>query len=371
MKILFTCGGTAGHIYPAIAIADKLREKFSDCEILFVGATGMMEESLVTRAGYELRTVSITNIRRSLTPKAFAHNFGTAKNVLKSSKQAKEIIRDFEPDAAVGTGGYVCYPVLNAAHKMGVSTLLHESNAVPGLTTRMLARKVDCLMLGFAPTWRTYNMAKKVVFTGTPVRRGFSETSKVLAKLKLGIKDDKPFVLSVWGSLGSDYMNETFAELIPYASEYGDFYLLHSAGGRGYNNMIEKLKKSGCDYEKKGIEVRDYIHNMPVCMAAADLVVCRSGASTIAELQALGKPALFIPSPNVTGDHQFKNARVLEEMGACLVLKEGTFSGLSLYPWISTFAQEEAHLDKMSRAMARSGKNNACELIASEILSFI
>ncbi|MBR6812020.1 MAG: UDP-N-acetylglucosamine--N-acetylmuramyl-(pentapeptide) pyrophosphoryl-undecaprenol N-acetylglucosamine transferase, partial [Oscillospiraceae bacterium] len=219
MKFLFSCGGTAGHINPAIGVAGRLKQLMPDCEILFIGAEGMMETNLVPREGYEIKTVRISNISRSLSLAGVKHNLDTIKYVVMSTAEAKKIIKDFGADVVIGTGGYVCYPVLKAAHSLGIPTLVHESNAVPGLTTKMLAGIVDCVMVGFESAAENYSKATNVVYTGTPVRTDFSGKDKAKAKEDLGIPADEPLVVSVWGSLGSGHMNGIMEEFAPLAAE--------------------------------------------------------------------------------------------------------------------------------------------------------
>ncbi|MCM1148977.1 MAG: UDP-N-acetylglucosamine--N-acetylmuramyl-(pentapeptide) pyrophosphoryl-undecaprenol N-acetylglucosamine transferase [Butyricicoccus sp.] len=371
MNFLFTCGGTAGHINPALGIAGRLRELMPDCGILFVGARGMMETELVPREGYDIETVTITNLQRSFKPKAVIHNIKTVKNVFASTTQARKIIGSFRPDVAVGTGGYVCYPVLRAAHSMGVPTLVHESNAVPGLTTKMLAGVVDCVMTGFDGAGENYKPGTKAVFTGTPVRTQFGEMDKAEARRRLGLERGRPLVLSVWGSLGADRMNDVMTELIELAAGRADFSLMHSAGKHGYSKMKKRLDAECPGWEKHGMDVREYIYDMPTVMAAADLIICRSGASTLGELTALGKPAILVPSPNVTGNHQEKNARVLEKCGAAEVLLEGEFTPQSLYGELCRLLGDEAALERMSKSMSAAGERGATEKIASLILDYV
>lgn len=371
MNFLFTCGGTAGHINPALGVAGRIRELMPGAGILFVGAKGMMECELVPREGYDIRTITITNLSRSLKPKALLHNVKTVRNVLISTSEAKKIIREFKPDVAVGTGGYVCYPVLKAAHSMGVPTLVHESNAVPGLTTKLLAGIVDCIMVGFEEAKANYKPGTNVVFTGTPVRTDFRNSDRLQAKKKLGLDPAKPLVLSVWGSLGSAYMNETMVDFISIAAGRSDFALIHSAGKRGYAGMKAKLDASCAGYETNGMDVREYIFDMPVVMAAADIIMCRSGASTLGELAALGRPAILVPSPNVTGNHQEKNARVLEKCGAAEVLLEGQFTAQSLYDEVCRLLGDGARLAQMSGAMRSVGKSDATDTIASLVLGYV
>ena len=371
MNFLFTCGGTAGHINPALGVAGRLRELMPECGILFAGARGMMETELVPREGYEIETVTITNLQRSLSPKGIVHNLKTVKNVFTSTGEAKKIIERFRPDAAVGTGGYVCYPVLRAAHSMGVPTLVHESNAVPGLTTKMLAGVVDCVMTGFDGAGKNYRPGTKVVFTGTPVRTQFARLDKTEAKRRLGLDHGRPLVLSVWGSLGAAHMNEVMTQLIKIAAGRADFALVHSAGRQGYARMKERLDEQCPGWEKQGMDVREYIYDMPLVMAAADLIICRSGASTLGELTALGRPAILVPSPNVTGNHQEKNARVLGGRGAAEVLLEGQFTAQSLYDEVCRLLGDKAALGKMSEAMLGAGERGATEKIVSLILDCV
>jgi UDP-N-acetylglucosamine--N-acetylmuramyl-(pentapeptide) pyrophosphoryl-undecaprenol N-acetylglucosamine transferase len=369
MKFLFTCGGTAGHINPALGVAGQLRQLMPDAEILFVGAKGNMETELVPREGFDIMTVTITNLQRSLKPDKILHNLKTVKNVVTSQFEAKKIIRDFSPDVAVGTGGYVCYPVLKAAAALGVPTAIHESNAVPGLTTRMLEGTADRIMVGFEEARANYKHPDKVVVTGTPVRGDFRHADKARAKAELGLSPDLPLVVSVWGSLGATHMNEIMVDFIRRACHKPVFHLIHSAGARGYARMMEALRAEGAgDCAEHGIEVREYIYDMPRVMAAADLVLCRSGASTLSELGVLGKPALLIPSPNVTGNHQEKNARVMERAGAARVLLEGEFTADSLLGEVSDLVCDREVLEEMSRHMKDMGVPNATDRIADILL---
>ena len=372
MKFLFTCGGTAGHVNPAVAVAGRLKKLLPDAEILFIGAAGMMETELVPREGYPIRTVEISNLSRSLSLDGLKHNLHTARTVVRSVRDAKAILREFSPDAVIGTGGYVCYPVISGAHKLGIPTLLHESNAVPGLTTKLLSHSVDCIMVGFENAAEAYPAGTKVVFTGTPVRAGFETLDRTEARRRLGIPEDRRVLLSVWGSLGSDHMNGIMADLAPLAARHKELTLIHSAGKRGYEKLRVALKEKGWDERRdSNTEIRDYIYDMPTVMAAADLVMCRSGASTLGELAALGKPALLIPSPNVTNHHQEKNARLLADAGAAVMLLEGEFDADTLMETVLKLLGDPEKLAAMSEAMRRCGVPDAADRIADQILSCV
>lgn len=369
MNFLFTCGGTAGHINPALAVAGRLREIMPDCGILFVGANGKMETDLVPRAGYDIVTVEVTNLHRSLKPSEIAYNFKSLSNVVHATHAAKQIVQDFQPDVAIGTGGYVCYPVLKAAAQLGVPTVVHESNAVPGLTTKMLAGVVSRIMVGFEESRQHYSDPERVAVTGTPVRGAFSACSKAEAKARLGLPIDKPLVVSVWGSLGARYMNGMMTDVIALACAEPAFTLIHSAGKIGYERMEAELaEKCTKDPKACGMDVRPYIYDMPLVMAAADLVLCRAGASTLAELTCIGKPAILVPSPNVTNNHQERNARVLERAGGAKVLLEGEFTAEVLYDTVCALLNDRQQLSEMAANMKAAGVPDATERIAETIL---
>ena len=369
MKFILTCGGTAGHINPALAVAGRLRELMPDSEFLFLGAEGMMEMQLVPREGYEIRPLKITNISRGHSLSAVRHNLNTVKNVVFSEHEAAQIMREFRPDAVIGTGGYVCYPVLKAASRMHIPTAVHESNAAPGLTTRLLINSVDSIMVGFEDSVRNYPDPKRVHFTGTPVRGEFGRYSSASAKAELGIPEDKPLVVSVWGSLGSGHMNKILCELLPLMGRQPDFHLIHSVGSRDFTEVSRMLAELEIPPQDCGADVREYIYDMPRVMAAADLILCRAGASTLAELTYLGKPVLIVPSPNVTDNHQEKNARVLEKAGGARVFLEGEFDAASLLDEIHSLLGDRDELHRMSDAMHALSVTDATERICAQILS--
>ena len=371
MKFILTCGGTAGHINPALAVAGRLRELMPDCEILFIGAEGKMEMELVPREGYKIEPLKITNISRGHSLEAIIHNLDTLKNVAVSTREAKRIMREFKPDVVIGTGGYVCYPVLMAASELKIPTAVHESNAVPGLTTKMLAEHVDRVLVGFEDSRRYYKHPDRVEVTGTPVRGEFGCETKEQAKAELGIPAGEKLVVSVWGSLGAGHMNEVMTELIPMLDGRQGFRLLHAAGSRYYAGMAEKLGETAPDMAEHGVELREYIYDMPRVMTAADLVVCRAGASTISELCYMGKPVIIVPSPNVTNNHQEKNARVLEEAGGAKVLLEGEFDAQSLLADVKELLSDDEKLSAMSAAMTSLAAEDATERICGIILDTI
>jgi len=369
MRVIFTCGGTAGHINPAIAVAGEIKNRFPDTEFLFIGAEGKMEMDLVPREGYKIVGVKITNISRSISVKGMVHNIKTAGNVITSLGKARRIIKEFKPDLVVGTGGYVCYPVLKAAADMHIPTAVHESNAVPGLTTKMLSSVVDKIMVGFEESRAHYKYTDKVVVTGTPVRGEFASFTREEAKEKLGLDPEKPLVLSVWGSLGAQYMNNVICSIVPKL-DGNEFNLVHSTGSKYYEGVCEKLGDLDA-LRSKGIDVRSYIYDMPVVMAAADLVMCRAGASTLSELIYLGKPAIIVPSPNVTNNHQEKNARVLEAAGAAKVFVESDFEETEFLSTLRSLVSDSAAIEEMSRGMKSLATDDATGSICDMLLELV
>ncbi len=369
MKFILTCGGTAGHINPALAVAGRLRELMPDCEILFIGAEGKMEMELVPREGYKIEPLKITNISRGHSLEAIIHNLDTLKNVAVSTREAKRIMREFKPDVVIGTGGYVCYPVLMAASELKIPTAVHESNAVPGLTTKLLAEHVDKVMVGFEESRGAYHHPEKVEVTGTPVRGEFAAYSKALAKRELGLDPDEPLVVSVWGSLGAAHMNKIMGELITMMDDSRPFRLIHSVGTRYFEDFMATLRQCAPDFARFGADVRKYIYDMPRVMAAADLILCRAGASTLSELAYMGKPVIIVPSPNVTNNHQEKNARVLEKAGGAKVFLEGEFDAPALMDTVRGLLGDSAQLEAMSQAMLSLAVPGATDRICDIILS--
>ena len=357
MNILFTCGGTAGHINPAVALARLFQARHPGCKVLFVGADGGMETRLVPQEGFDLKTVTISSFYRSLSPAAIKHNLGTLVNLNRSKKQAQAILDEFKPDLVVGTGGYASFPVVKAAAKRGIPTAVHESNAVPGLTTKTLSKVVDAVMVGFEDSRAHYDNPEKVVVTGTPVRGDFFRYTRQEARAQLGLTDDKPLLLSFFGSLGAEVMNGYMSEFFKLEQENGfPFHHIHGAG-RNYDAMKETSPESPM------LDLRPYIYDMPLVCAAADLVICRAGASTIAELAAIAKPAILVPSPNVTADHQTKNARVLSQHGGAVLLPESECSGAVLYETASAILTDPAKRDGMVRALSSQAITDAAEQI--------
>lgn len=368
-RVIFTCGGTAGHVNPAIALAQLTLEKNPEAQILFVGAERGLEKDLVPQAGYEFKTVHISSFHRSFKPAEIRHNLISVGNLIRAPGEARAILRAFRPDAVVGTGGYASYPLVKAASKMGIPTAVHESNAVPGLTTQMLENYADRIMVGFESCRKHYRRPEKVVVTGTPVRSDFFSMTKLEAKKALNMDDGRPLIVSFWGSLGASGMNRQMADFLALEAAKQPFYHIHAAGKQGCPLMLEALREKGVDLgAHPSLQLREYIYDMAPVMRAADLVICRAGASTISELTALGVPALIVPSPYVTNNHQEKNARALEEHGGAVVLLEPECSGQAMFQAACGILHDPNRLRAMEAAMTSLGIRDAAERIYQTVL---
>ena len=371
-KMIFTCGGTAGHINPAIALAQLAREKEPTVEILFVGAERGLEKDLVPKAGYHFRTVHISSFHRSFKPHEIKQNLISACNLLRSPREARAILREFQPDVVIGTGGYASFPLVKAAAKAGIPTAVHESNMVPGLTTEMLEPFANRIMVGFESCRKYYKHPQKVAVTGTPVREDFFALTKAQAKEQLGVNDGRPLVVSFWGSLGASGMNQQMVDFLALEAAKEPFHHIHAAGSGNLTALKHALKERGVVLsEHPALDVREYIYDMARVCRAADLVICRAGASTISELTALGVPALMVPSPYVTNNHQEKNARALEESGGAVVLLERECSGQALFQAASGILRDEERRAEMERSMLSLGIRDAGERIWQTVLEII
>ena len=368
-RVIFTCGGTAGHVKPAIALAQLMHEKDPETEFLFVGAERGLEKDLVPQAGYAFRTVHISSFHRSFKPKEIKHNFVSVCNLLRAPGEARAILRDFRPDVVIGTGGYASFPMVKAAAKAGIPTAVHESNMVPGLTTEMLEPFAGRIMVGFEECRRHYKHPDRVRVTGTPVRGDFFSMTKQEAKKTLGVDDGRPLIVSFWGSLGAAGMNRQMADFLALEAAKEPFHHIHGAGKSGYPMVRQLLAEKGVDLERHpSLQVREYIYDMAPVMRAADLVLCRAGASTISELTALGVPALIVPSPYVTNNHQEKNARVLEAAGGAVVLLERDSSGQALFQTACGILHDAQRRAAMEKDMASLGIRDATERIYQTVL---
>ena len=361
MKVVFTCGGTGGHINPAIAVAKMLRERKPETEILFVGADDGMETDLVPREGFRIETVRISNYLRSLKPADIWHNMKAVVIIRQALRRADRIIKEFQPDVILGTGGYASYPMLRQGVKNGIPTALHEANAVPGLATRLVCDKVDKILVSFAESRSEYKHSDRVIPVGMPVREEFVFTKREDARKALGLGDE-PLIVSAWGSLGAREMNKKIARFMKLECEEKRYRHIHATGSFGWRWMPDYVREQGVDLSANPlVTMQEYIYNMPTVMAAADLFISRAGASTLNEIAAAGTPCIIVPSPNVTNNHQEKNARILEQRGAAVVLRENECDGETLYR-----AAKELLEDKERRAKMRSALREMAVIDSTE-----
>ncbi len=364
MNLVFTCGGTAGHINPAIAIAGEMRRRHPDCKVLFIGAEGHMEEKLVPQAGFELKTLPGSGLSRKKNLAGLKQNVHAVNCVFRAVRACKEIFKEFRPDVIIGTGGYASFPALYAGSKMGIPTCVHESNAVPGVTTKMIAKHASRVLVAFEESVSYYDDPGKVEVVGMPVQQGFIYNDKKQAREQLGLTDEF-VVLSAFGSLGAKHMNEIMAELFCLEKEAGyPFHHIHATGGFGWEWMPELVEKDGVDLpHTPSIDMREYIYDMPVEMAAADVVISRSGAATCNEIAASGTPSILIPSPNVTNNHQEHNARVLSNKDAAVTILEKDCTAQGIFDEIQALLKSPERRENMSKTLRTMARLDSTERI--------
>lgn len=370
MKILVTGGGTGGHIYPALALMNRMKELDEKAEFLYVGTHRGLESTIVPDQGYMFEPLKVEGFKRDISFKGIAYNLNTVKLFLSSVFKAKKIVKRFDPDVVIGTGGYVSAPVCYAASKLNIPTLIHEQNSVVGLTNKFLARYVSTIAICFEEAREQFGSNKdKVVYTGNPRAQEVADLVKTDILKNYDLDPDKPTVLIFGGSRGAFKINETVLDsrddLInkPYQT-------LFITGKHHYTSIMEKWGNDLVSEEKSGnVKIVPYINHLPEVFASVSLVVSRSGATTLAELTSLGIPSILIPSPNVTEDHQTKNAKSLADKGAALMLKELELTADSLVEKIDLLMNDNHKRDEMSRASRQLGKPNASDLIIDTILT--
>ena len=372
MKVILTGGGSAGHVNPALAIANIIKANDSDAKIIFVGTSRGLENDLVPKAGYELYHVEMSGIQRRLSFENIKKNMMTAVRLFTAPAKAKKLIGEFQPDIVIGTGGYACWPTLTAAAKMGIPTVLHEANAAPGMAVKQLCGKVDLVMTNFSETAEKLQEDQKSVHVGMPMRGEFEGISREEARRRLGIdKKCRYVILSFGGSLGAPMVNRAALEVMrEFTSKHSDVIHYHSSGRCEYENMITEFKAAGLD-KCENIEVTPYIYDMSLKMAAADVVICRAGAMTLAELARLRKVAVLIPSPNVTDDHQYKNAKVLEDADAATIIRESEFDGKIVSETVDTLIFDEERRREMSENIGKFYDIGTAKKIFFEIESLV
>lgn len=354
MKVLIAAGGTAGHINPALAIAGRIKAGCPEAEIHFAGRRKGMEYDLVTRAGYAFHHIEVNGIQRSLTPKNIARNIAAVWHLALAMPRAGAMLRQLQPDLVIGAGGYVSGPVLQAAARRGIPTAIHEQNAFPGVTNKILAKEVDVVFAASAAAVDRLGAPDKTLVVGNPVRPEVFRQDRAAARKALGA-GDRVVLLSFGGSLGARRINEVVADLAAWHTQNRDFLHIHATGSRG----VELFRRLGLEKGFAGakqLQVKEYIQDMPRMLAAADLVISRAGALTLAELEAAGRAAILIPSPNVAENHQYYNALELEKAGAAVVVEEKDLTGeklIELVDRLTSRPETLAEMGQKARALAR------------------
>ncbi len=369
MRLLFACGGTGGHINPALAVAKLMRERRKDAEILFLGVKGGMETRLIPQAGFDIKTIDATGLSRKISPSGIVKNVKAIGKLFTAERDVAKILSDFRPDVVLGTGGYACFSTLRVASRFGIPTLIHESNAYPGLVTRVLSKSVDKVLLNFASSREFLSRGAKCEVVGNPIRGDILMYDTKKAREELSLLDE-PLLVSFWGSLGAREMNKHIAEVIKLEAENNvGFRHIHATGKFGYEWMPEYISSLGVDLNvEKSITLREYIDDMPRILAAADVVMCRGGASTLSELCALCKPSIIVPSPNVVNNHQLKNARELEAVGGAIVFEEADVTPKRLYDMVCDLLSDDDKRREMSHNLQKLSVLDAAERIYAEIV---
>lgn len=314
MRVLFCGGGTAGHVNPAIAVAQTVMRNSSENKIAYVATENGIENDLVDFKKYH---IDVIGLKRKLSLK----NITFIRKQLKAIEKCKEIIKEFRPDIVFGTGGYATYPVIVAAKKLGIKTILHESNVIPGKAILSLEKRADKILVNFEESRKYFKDKSKIIRTGNPLRNGFEVCQKEKARKALNIKE-KSVILCTSGSLGAQRINNAMLEIVElFIRHRKDVYLIWSTGKREYERVKGLLEEKGL-YRLNNVLVSDYFQNIPLLMAASDIVISRAGAMTISELASLKKASIFIPSPNVTNNHQYLNAKALEDSMSAVMITE-------------------------------------------------
>lgn len=362
MRIVLSGGGTGGHIYPALAVAKQALQQMPDCELLYIGSNRGLEKELVAKEDIAFESIEITGFRRKLS----WDNIKTIIRFLRGVRRVRKLLKKFKPDIVIGTGGYVCGPVVFAAAKLGIPTLLHEQNVIPGLTNAFLSRYANTVMVSFAGSQMNFPKAKHVVYTGNPRASQVVSADAGRGRSSLGLNEQDRLIVIVGGSGGAKAINDAMAELAPFIQKNEQFRFLFITGQSYYDNTFTRIREQLSTIPEH-LLIKPYIHNMPEVLAATTLIIGRAGASSLAEITALGIPSILIPSPNVTNNHQEANARWLEKEGAAKVILESELNGEFLYNSILKIADDAIRYENMSKQAKRLGKPDAASAIIQEL----
>lgn len=364
MRYLVSGGGTGGHIYPALAIFDKLKNKDPEGEFLYVGTPNGLEKELAKRAGYNYGKVRVMGMPRNISIKSFRSGI----ELVKGLKDANKILKNFKPDIVIGTGGYVSFPVLFLAQRKGIKTLVQEQNAFPGKANRVLAKNADIVAIAFKEAEKRLD-TDKTILTGNPIRPEFSEGNKKKARESLNIKDNEKFILSFGGSGGQESINDAIIEVIEKINGT-DYKLTHITGRSHYNKFLKDLENKNIKL-KENIEILDYSHEIPKILSAADLSILSSSAISLAEVSALGVPSILIPKAYTADNHQEYNARAFQDAGASKMILEKDLNGEILYEYMREILENDSMMKKMSDCAKMISKPKATETIVEKIFEVL
>ncbi|SMD05910.1 undecaprenyldiphospho-muramoylpentapeptide beta-N-acetylglucosaminyltransferase [Sporomusa malonica] len=370
MRLIISGGGTGGHIYPAITIAREVAKLTDDCEILFIGTKQGLEADIIPKEGFNFSTIEVRGLERRISWQNIRTLFSTAGSVWSSAK----IIKRFKPDVVIGTGGYVCGPVLLAASLLKIPTMIQEQNVIPGITNKILSRFVDKIAVGYQEAERYFGRYKpeQIVFTGNPIRPEVMSAARNEGQAALGLDPNKLTLLVVGGSRGARSINNAMFDVYKHFNRSPRIQILHVTGQSEYNSIVGNIKQSGIDLSSDGnIIIKPYLYNMPLALAAADLAIFRAGAVGLAELTARGIPAILIPYPYAAENHQEFNARVLETYGAAKVFPDKELTGAKLANTIENLIDNPAVLLDMAGKSRGLGRPQAAEAIARLALSLV
>lgn len=362
MRVILAGGGTAGHINPALAIADTIAHNDKEAQILFVGTKRGLESTLVPKKNYDIKYIDVQGMKARLTPK----NVVAVWKYVTAIAKCKKIIKKFRPDVVVGTGGYVCAPMVSAANALGIPTLIHEQNVFPGNAIKMLSKKSTVTAISFSESTRYIDTAREILLTGNPLRPEIVSADRNSARRELNIGNDK-YIVVFGGSLGASAINNTVCD---YIEKYGvpkGIRMCFATGKYGFEDVSARITSE----KYPNVEVKQYIHNMDTVLASADLVVCRSGAITVSEVCALGVPAILVPSPNVTRNHQEYNARALSDKGAAITILEKDFDADSLKSAADSIIKDDIYSDGIRTKALAMAKTNAAEIIYDKLCKII
>lgn len=372
MRILFACGGTGGHINPAIAVASYIRERHPDAVIQFAGNPQGMEAKLVTKAGFDFAPIIIKGIQRRLTWRNIKYNISSVYYLTTASARSEKLIKAFHPDIVVGTGGYVSGPILRKAAKMGIKTISHESNAFPGVTTKLLASYVNKILLAVPEAKRYLPDTCEYSITGNPVRESIIFADREKARAKFGLSDDEICILSFGGSQGARRLNEAMADLLVWEQKQPKIHHIHATGMYGVDVFPGLLKDRGLNPDAiPRADIREYINDMDDCLAAADLVIGRSGSLTLSELEAAGRASILIPSPNVAENHQYHNAMILANKNAAIVMEEKDLTGQWMCDTVERLCSDPQQLKALGQNAQSLAILDANQKIYDEIMALL